>query len=213
MNKQKEILKVLGEQGLLPLYFNADKEKSGNILRALYQAGVRTVEYTNRGEEALRNFTYLRNIRDKELPGLYLAAGTIKTRQQALQFIVEGADFIISPGLNEEVGNTANEKHTFWIPGCMTPSEIMKAEELEASVIKLFPGNLLGPGFLTAIKELFPRLLFIPTGGVKMEEENLSAWFKAGVTAVGAGSTLVKGSTDEIENATKDALAMIRKLR
>ena len=147
MAHSKEIMKNLTEKGLLPLYFHRDKDIATEILRALYRAGVRVVEFTNRGEEALGNFSHLRKIRDKEMPDLFLAAGTVKTRQHALAFIVEGADFIISPGFNEEVGKTADDKNTLWIPGCMTPSEIMKAEELGASVIKLFPGNLLGPGF------------------------------------------------------------------
>jgi 2-dehydro-3-deoxyphosphogluconate aldolase/(4S)-4-hydroxy-2-oxoglutarate aldolase len=95
----------------------------------------------------------------------------------------------------------------------------MKAEELGASVIKLFPGNLLGPGFLTSIKELFPALSFIPTGGVKIEEENLGAWFKSGVIAVGAGSTLIdkeeikKGNYNSVEQAARKALEMIKKVR
>ena len=219
MAHSKEIMKNLTEKGLLPLYFHRDKDIATEILRALYRAGVRVVEFTNRGEEALGNFSHLRKIRDKEMPDLFLAAGTVKTRQHALAFIVEGADFIISPGFNEEVGKTADDKNTLWIPGCMTPSEIMKAEELGASVIKLFPGNLLGPGFLKSIKELFPALSFIPTGGVKIEEENLDAWFRSGVVAVGAGSTLINkndvanGNYAAIENAARSAFELIAKVK
>jgi 2-dehydro-3-deoxyphosphogluconate aldolase/(4S)-4-hydroxy-2-oxoglutarate aldolase len=219
MEKSDKIINTLKEQGLLPLYFHADKNVSIEILRALYRSGVRVIEFTNRGEEALENFSLLRKTRDEEMPDLYLAAGTVKTRQHALAFIVEGADFIISPGFNEEVGKVANEKNRLWLPGCMTPSEIMQAEELGASVIKLFPGNLLGPGFLTSIKELFPALSFIPTGGVKIEEENLGAWFKSGVIAVGAGSTLIdkeeikKGNYNSVEQAARKALEMIKKVR
>ena len=78
-----------------------------------------------------------------------------------------------------------------WVPGCMTPTEIIKAEHLGAKMVKLFPGNILGPAFLSAIKELFPNLFFMPTGGVDLDKENISGWFKAGVCAVGMGSKLI----------------------
>lgn len=215
MNNSKEIIGVMREQGLLPLYFHHDKETSVNILRALYAAGVRVVEYTNRGAAALENFAYMKKITDAELPGLKLGAGTIKTKQHALDFISAGADFIISPGLNEEVCATGNQHNIFWIPGCMTPSEIMAAERHGALMVKLFPGSLLGPEFLSSIKELFPEILFIPTGGVKLEQQNLTAWFKSGVVAVGAGSTLISksavesGDFDALQQAAKNALALI----
>jgi 2-dehydro-3-deoxyphosphogluconate aldolase/(4S)-4-hydroxy-2-oxoglutarate aldolase len=219
MDNKAQIINVIRQQGLLPLYFHPDKEISANILRALYKAGVRVVEYTNRGSEALDNFRHLRNITEKELPGLFLGAGTIKTEEQAIAYLSANADFIISPGLNEKVGETVNKKNKLWIPGCMTPTEIMKAEELNAPMIKLFPGSLLGPGFLSSIKELFPELLFIPTGGVKMEEENLRAWFKSGVCAVGAGSNLINKASVEggkysvLESSAKKALELVEFVR
>jgi 2-dehydro-3-deoxyphosphogluconate aldolase/(4S)-4-hydroxy-2-oxoglutarate aldolase len=219
MDNKANIINVIRQQGLLPLYFNRDKEISGNILRSLYKSGIRVVEYTNRGPEALSNFRHLRNISDEELPGLLLGAGTIKTEDDAYAFVTENADFIISPGLNEKVGEVGYKKSVLWIPGCMTPSEIMMAEALDATLIKLFPGSLLGPGFLSSIKELFPELLFIPTGGVKLEEENLRAWFKSGVCAVGAGSTLISkeaidaGNYASLESAAKKALEMVERVR
>lgn len=218
MDKKEQIINEISKQGLLPLYFHQDKETAGNIMRALYNAGVRVIEFTNRGAQALDNFHHLRTIATKELPGLLLGAGTIKTRDNASDFIDAGADFIISPGLNEEVGVFANSRNILWVPGCMTPTEIMKAEELAATLIKLFPGNLLGPAFLSSIKELFPGLMFVPTGGVKLEEENLRAWFKSGVIAVGAGSNLVnkdyeKGKFSVLEESTRKVLELVKSVR
>jgi 2-dehydro-3-deoxyphosphogluconate aldolase / (4S)-4-hydroxy-2-oxoglutarate aldolase len=212
-------ISIIKEQGLLPLYFHADKEISVEILRALYRAGIRVVEYTNRGAEAIENFRYMKSVASKEMSGMLLGAGTIKTEKHANDFIHAKADFLISPGWNKKVSKLAADKDILWIPGCMTPTEIMKAEESGAAMIKLFPGNLLGPGFVSAIKELFPDVLFISTGGVKLEEENLSAWFKSGVCAVGAGSTLIdKKSVEEgdyisLEAKTRNALDMIKSLR
>jgi 2-dehydro-3-deoxyphosphogluconate aldolase/(4S)-4-hydroxy-2-oxoglutarate aldolase len=219
MDKKSAILKLIPEQGILPLFFNKDPEVSVNLLKALYEAGIKTIEYTNRGEAALKNFAKLREICDKELGGMYLGVGTIKNGEQAQAFADAGADYIISPGLVEDVIPVAEKHNLLWIPGCMTPTEIIKAENLGAKVVKLFPGNLLGPSFLSGIKELFPNLLFMPTGGVELTTENIGGWFKAGVCAVGMGSKLI--SKDVMENkkyaeltgATKQAIAIVNASR
>ncbi|MEO6813520.1 MAG: bifunctional 4-hydroxy-2-oxoglutarate aldolase/2-dehydro-3-deoxy-phosphogluconate aldolase, partial [Ginsengibacter sp.] len=163
MEKKEELLKRIPEQGVLPLYFYKDAEVSIEVLKALYKAGIRMVEYTNRGEAALQNFKKMREVRDKELKDLYLGIGTIKNAQMAEIYIEAGADFIICPGLIEKVAEAADKNKMLWIPGCMTPSEIIRAETLGAKMIKLFPGNILGPEFMSAIKALFPDLMFMPT--------------------------------------------------
>lgn len=219
MSKKTELLKLIPEQGILPLYFNKDEETSVELLRALYSAGIRAVEYTNRGEAALNNFKAMRKVVDSELAGMYLGIGTIKDGKMAQTFIDAGADYIICPGLVESVAEVADKHDLLWVPGCMTPSEIIKAETLGAKMVKLFPGNILGPGFMSAIKELFPNLLFMPTGGVELDKANIEGWFKSGVCAVGMGSKLV--SKDIMENkkyaelidSTKEALEIIISLR
>jgi 2-dehydro-3-deoxyphosphogluconate aldolase/(4S)-4-hydroxy-2-oxoglutarate aldolase len=219
MSKKAELLKLIPEQGILPLYFNKDEETSVQLLRSLYSAGIRAVEYTNRGEAALNNFKVMRKVVDSELEGMYLGIGTIKDGNMAQTFINAGADYIICPGLVESVAEVADKYDLLWVPGCMTPSEIIKAETLGAKMVKLFPGNILGPGFMSAIKELFPNLLFMPTGGVELDKANIEGWFKSGVCAVGMGSKLV--SKDVMENkkyaeliqSTKEALKIIESLR
>jgi len=216
MSKKAEVLKVITEQGILPLYFNKDAETSVELLKALYNAGIRTVEYTNRGEAALANFAKMREVIDAELPGMYLGVGTIKDAATAQAFVEAGADYIISPGLVEDAAEWAEKNDILWVPGCMTPSEIIKAEKLGAKFVKLFPGNILGPGFLSAIKELFPNLLFMPTGGVDLDKDNISGWFKAGVVAVGMGSKLVTKDImenkkyDELVSKTKEAIELVK---
>ena len=219
MDKKATILKLIPEQGILPLFFNQDEEVSVNILRSLYAAGVKTIEYTNRGEAALRNFAKLREVCDKELGGMYLGVGTIKDAKAAQAFADAGADYIISPGLVEEVVEVSEKNGLLWVPGCMTPSEVIRAENLGAKVIKLFPGNILGPAFLSSIKVLFPNLLFMPTGGVELTKESIGGWFKAGVCAVGMGSQLVsKDVMDgkkyaELTEATKQAIEIVNASR
>lgn len=219
MNKKEEILKLVPEQGVLPLFFYKDADVSVEVLKALYAAGIRSVEYTNRGEAALKNFKEMRKVCDNELEGMYLGVGTIKSAAAALAFIEAGADYLISPGLVEDAIDVANSNDVLWVPGCMTPTEIIRAENLGARLVKLFPGNILGPGFLSAIKELFPNLLFMPTGGVEAEKENLAGWFKAGVCAVGMGSKLITKAALEnkdyegIKTSTLKSLALIKEVR
>ena len=218
-NKKQEILRLIPEQGVLPLFFYKDTEVSIEVLKALYAAGIRSVEYTNRGEAALKNFKEMRKVCDAELKGMYLGVGTIKNADAARAFIDAGTDYIISPGLVEDAIKVADENNMLWVPGCMTPSEIIKAEQLGAKLVKLFPGNILGPSFLSAIKELFPNLLFMPTGGVEAEKENLAGWFKAGVCAVGMGSKLITKAALEnkdyegIKTGTLKSLALIKEVR
>lgn len=216
MDKKNDILQIITDQKLLPLFFNKDAEVSKEVLRALYRAGVRTLEYTNRGEAALQNFRQLRQVCDNELKGMYLGVGTIKNAQAAQAFIDAGTDFIVSPGLIEEVANIADSHNMLWVPGCMTPTEIIRAEQLGAKLVKLFPGNILGAGFVSAIKELFPELKFMPTGGVEAEESNLMQWFRAGVAAVGMGSKLItkelvqQKDYEGLKTATEKALQLIK---
>lgn len=219
MDTKSELLKLIPEQGVLPLYFYKDADVSVEVLKALYNAGIRAVEYTNRGEDALHNFKKMRVVCDEELKGMYLGIGTIKNAAMAQTFIDAGADYIISPGLIEEVAAVADKNNKLWVPGCMTPSEIIRAENMGAKMIKLFPGNILGPAFMSAIKELFPSLLFMPTGGVDLDKENIAGWFKAGVCAVGMGSKLVSKNLLEqkdyakIEALTKKAMEMVAAAR
>ncbi|PRY54255.1 2-dehydro-3-deoxyphosphogluconate aldolase/(4S)-4-hydroxy-2-oxoglutarate aldolase [Arcticibacter pallidicorallinus] len=209
MSKKEEVLKVIPEQGILPLYFNKDAQVSIDLLKALYSAGIRAVEYTNRGEAALENFKKMREVIDAEMPGMYLGVGTIKDAASAQAFIDAGADYIISPGLVDDVAEVSDKNGMLWVPGCMTPTEIIKAEKMGAKFVKLFPGNILGPSFLSGIKELFPNLLFMPTGGVDLGRDNIQGWFKAGVCAVGMGSKLV--TKDIMENKKYDELVALTK--
>ena len=219
MATKQTITDIILKQGMLPLYFNADETVSVEVLRAIYKAGIIAVEYTNRGEAALKNFKKLFEVRNKEMPGLMLGVGTIKSLRQAENYITAGADFLVSPGFVPEVAAYANSKDIFYAPGCMTPGEIIAAENSGIGFIKLFPGNLLGPEFLSGIKDIFPDLLFMPTGGVDTTRENLEGWFKAGVSAVGMGSKLISKKLMEqkdyatIEKLTKEVLGLINTIK
>lgn len=191
MNTTQKITETIIQQGMLPLYYNEEENVTIEILRAIYRAGIKAVEYTSRGESAYKNFAKMVEVRNAEMPDLLLGIGTIKTLDQAKAYLAVGADFFISPGFVPEVAAYLIPKDILYSPGCMTPSEIMTAEKAGVSFVKLFPGNVLGPDFLSGIKDIFPNLKFMPTGGVDTTSENIKAWFNAGVSAVGMGSKLI----------------------
>ncbi|MBL7742007.1 MAG: bifunctional 4-hydroxy-2-oxoglutarate aldolase/2-dehydro-3-deoxy-phosphogluconate aldolase [Chitinophagaceae bacterium] len=219
MATKQVITDVIVKQGILPLYFNADETVSVEVLRAIYRAGIKAVEYTNRGDAALKNFKKLVEVRNAEMAGLMLGVGTIKNLRHAEDYVAASADFLVSPGYVAEVADYANKKDLFYAPGCMTPTEIIAAENNGIGFIKLFPGNMLGPEFLSSIKDIFPKLLFMPTGGVDTTKENIEGWYKAGVCAVGMGSKLISKKLMEakdyatIETETKKVLDLIASIK
>jgi len=219
MSKTQQIADAIVKQGMLPLYFNSSEEVSLDVLKAIYRAGVKAVEYTNRGDAALANFKKMVTLRNAEMPGLLLGVGTIKNMQHATDYMSAGADFLVSPGFVPDVAAYCVSNDIFYAPGCMTPSEIIAAENAGIKFIKLFPGNMLGPEFLTTIKDIFPKLLFMPTGGVDTTKENIDGWFKAGVCAVGMGSKLISKKLMEakeystIESETKKVLELIGSIK
>ncbi|MDX5436209.1 MAG: bifunctional 4-hydroxy-2-oxoglutarate aldolase/2-dehydro-3-deoxy-phosphogluconate aldolase [Pontibacter sp.] len=218
MNK-KEALQAILQQGLLPLFFYEDPEVSLEIIKTLYRAGIRTLEYTNRGAAALENFTYLKGELSTVCPDLQLGIGTIKTTEEANQFIKAGADYIVCPIVNPEVGDLVREAGMLWIPGCFTPTEVHVAQQHHAALIKIFPANILGPAFISSIKELFPGQLFIPTGGVEIDRTNISTWFNAGVCAVGMGSKLISKEImagqqyGQLHDLTLEAMSLVQECR
>jgi len=219
MNNTAKVTHAIVEQGMLPLYFNASEEVSLDILQTIYSAGVKAIEYTSRGEAAFSNFKKMVELRNTSMPGLLLGIGTIKNLAQAKEYISAGADFLVSPGFILEVAAYAVSNDIFYAPGCMTPTEIIAAENAGVTFIKLFPGNMLGPEFLSGIKDIFPTLLFMPTGGVDTTRENIEGWFKAGVCAVGMGSKLISKKLMEqkdyatIESETIAVLKLIQAIK
>ncbi len=218
MSDKNVILDSILNQGMLPLFYCDSPTVSVEVTRTLYRAGVRALEYTNRGAAALENFRIMKKTFAVEAPDLYLGIGTIKTAEEAVAFVEAGADFIIAPIVNPAVAAVAEKAGLPWIPGCMTPTEIHQAQQLKAPVIKIFPANILGHEFISSIRDLFPGQLFIPTGGVELNKDNIHAWFKAGVSAVGMGSKLISKEVlqhkqyDHLYKQTVTALQMVREV-
>ena len=215
MKTQVELIKEIHNLRVLPLFYDDDVEVCKQVVVSLYDSGIRCIEFTNRGHNAIAIFKALILLRNDRMPDLLLAIGTIKTSNEASLFIELGADFLISPFYDQSIADICYLHKKLWIPGCMTPTEIHIAEQGGCSIIKLFPGNTLGTAYVSAIKPLFPNLNFMVTGGVDVSKSNLHAWFEAGVFCVGLGSKLITSNILSnkdfitLENETKKLLNVV----
>lgn len=210
----------MAETGLIPVFYHKDVELCKKVLKACYDGGVRVFEFTNRGDFAHEVFAELNKFSAKELPELILGVGSVVEAGTTSLYIQLGTNFIVSPVLNEDMAKVCNRRKVMWSPGCGSVTEISKAEELGAEVVKIFPGSQVGgPKFVEAVKGPLPWSSIMPTGGVDTSEENLAAWFKAGVTCVGMGSQLItkdvveKGDFQKLTNECKKALEVIKKYK
>lgn len=215
MHTIQQVRSKLLQQAVLPLYYHEDKNTCLNILHALYQAGIRMIEFTNRGPNAAFNFKFLIENRNQHYQDLILGVGTIKTIEDAKKYLQAGADFLVSPVFNAAVCDEAYLQKVCWIPGCFTPTEIHQANEAGCTMIKLFPGNILTPAFIQSVKPLFPNVDFLVTGGVDTSTQNIQSWFKAGASAIGLGSQLISSSIvannsyKVLEDQTRNVLKII----
>jgi 2-dehydro-3-deoxyphosphogluconate aldolase / (4S)-4-hydroxy-2-oxoglutarate aldolase len=200
MHSFSTIQQQLKHQFVLPLFYHSHWETCLAITKTLYDAGIRIIEFTNRGPLALPIFTQLVNERNKQFPGLLLAAGTIKTLADAENFTKAGADFLISPFFQHDIALFTQQNKIVWVPGCMTPTEIAVAETHQCKLIKLFPGSVVRSSYLTAIQPIFPDVQVIVTGGVENTEASITEWLQAGAFAVGMGSHLLKPAIIEANN-------------
>ena len=205
--------------GLVPLFTHNDLDICLGVLRACYEAGVRVFEFTNRTENSFKNFKELISIAENEMPEMILGIGTIYDASTANKYIEIGTNFIVAPIMNPEVGAVCQEAGIPWMPGVMTVTEIYNARIAGAEFIKIFPGEVLGPGFVKALKAPMPDVQVMVTGGVSPTTESLKAWFGAGATAVGIGSQLVPkevlASKDiaQVTSIVANALQIIKEVK
>lgn len=186
-----DTLALIRETGIVPVFYSPDVELTRQLMKACYDGGIRAFEFTNRGEDALRVFEELVPFVRKNCPGMVLGAGTLLDAPTAAMYLQAGADFLVSPCMIEEVAALANRCGVPYCPGCGTVTEVVHAMEKGCLLVKLFPaGTIGGPAFVKNLLAPLPWAMLMATGSVEPVEENLQAWARAGVTAVGMGSKL-----------------------
>lgn len=175
------------------------------MLRALADGGVKLAEITLNSPNALQSIHVMRERFDK---ALYVGAGTVTNIQEIREADAAGAQFIVTPNLNEEVAYYCMERDILIIPGVLTPGEIAKAIQCGCEYIKLFPVGVWGPEYLKAVKAPFDKVKMIAVGGITLE--NASQYIQSGAYGLGIGGALSKtpadGNYEEIIRKTRELL-------
>ena len=214
-----QVINKMMELRMVPLFYHSDFQVAKNILQACYNGGARLIEFTNRGDFAIEVFSKLIKFASKELPGMIVGIGSVTDSAAASQYMLLGANFVVTPVLREDIAIVCNRRKVLWIPGCGSLSEIAKAEEMGCEFIKLFPGNIYGPDFIKSVKAPQPWSSIMPTGGVSIEQSNLLGWFKAGADCVGLGSKLISEEIlinqdfKKLEKNVLDTIRFIQKIK
>ncbi|WP_346860537.1 bifunctional 4-hydroxy-2-oxoglutarate aldolase/2-dehydro-3-deoxy-phosphogluconate aldolase [uncultured Draconibacterium sp.] len=214
-----EVALKMKETGMVPVFYHKDIDVCKAVVKACYDGGARVFEYTNRGDFATLLFAELNKWTIENCPEMIMGVGSIVDEATAAMYIALGTNFVVAPLIDEATAKVCNRRKIAWSPGCGSVTEIGRAHELGAEVVKIFPGSQVGgPSFVAAVKGPMPWASIMPTGGVTPTEDNLKGWFDAGVTCVGMGSQLFPKDVLEnkdwnyITNKCKDALAIIQKL-
>lgn len=215
-----EVLNAMVATGLVPVFYNPDIEVAKQLIAACAAGGVKVIEFTNRGDFAYDVFNALAKHMAATHPDIMFGVGSVMDAPTAALYIASGADFVVSPVLNAEIARLCNRRKIPFSPGCGSLSEISQAEELGVEIVKIFPGSAVGgPGFVKAVRGPCPWTKLMPTGGVDATEENIKAWFQAGVACVGMGSKLISkeriaaGDYAAISATTAQVLAWIQQYK
>ena len=215
-----EVLNTIVETGLVPVFYHSDVAIVKKVAEAVAAGGARVLEFTNRGDFAPLVFTELSQYLAKVNPKIILGVGSVVDAPTAALYIASGANFVVGPILNPEVARLCNRRKIAYSPGCGSASEIAQAEELGVEIVKIFPGGSVGgPDFVKAILAPCPWTRSMPTGGVETTKESIAAWFKAGITAAGIGSNLIRkdlvaaGNYAAITDKTAEVLSWIREVQ
>ena len=184
------VLQKMAQTRMVPVFYDADAEVAQQVVRACYAGGVRAFEFTNRGDFAHEVFASVMKMVRRDCPELALGVGSVVDAPTAALYLQMGADFVVGPLLNEEVARVCNRRAVPYTPGCGTGPEVGPAQEGGCDLVKVFPGDVLGPKFVKGLMAPMPWTKVMVTGGVEPTEENLQAWRKAGAFCVGMGSKL-----------------------
>ncbi len=195
----------LEELRVIPVVAINKIEDTIPLMKALVEGGLPAAEITFRTEcapEAIK-------LAIETFPDAYIGAGTVINKEQAEKAVELGCKFIVSPGLSEEVAQVCKEHNVVYLPGCVTPTEIMKAISLGIKVVKFFPAS--NYGGLTTIKALsgpFNQIKFMPTGGIS--DKNILEYLACDKIIACGGSWMVKGTPEEVLEKTKEAVALVK---
>lgn len=206
-------LKVLGkivDSGLVAIVRAESSEQADRIAEACARGGVAAIEITFTVPGAAEAIAHLAKI--YKSGEILIGAGTVLDPETARIAILAGAQFVVSPSLNPDTARLCNRYQVPYMPGAGSIGDIVQAMECGADIVKLFPGETLGPAFVKAVKGPLPQAALMPTGGVSLE--NVEEWIRAGCVALGVGGNLTAGAKKgDFKSITDLAKQFVEKIR
>lgn len=191
--KKEQVLSRMKEDCLVAVVRAKNLEQGEQIVDAIIAGGINFIEITMTMDEG-NPIEFIAKMSEKYSGNkkVVIGAGTVLDPETARAAILAGANYVVSPGLNVDTIKLCNRYRVPMLPGVMTPTEAITALESGCDVIKIFPGNIMGPAAISSFKGPLPQGEFMPSGGVDVD--NVDKWIKAGAYAVGTGSSLTKGA-------------------
>jgi 2-dehydro-3-deoxyphosphogluconate aldolase/(4S)-4-hydroxy-2-oxoglutarate aldolase len=204
-----EVLTKIVASGLISVIRAENPDQAARIAEACALGGVAALEITFTVPGASGVIEHLAKDCSSQI---LLGAGTVLDPETARIAILAGAQFVVSPALNPETARLCNRYQVPYMPGAGTIREVVEAMECGADIVKIFPGEILGPAFVKAVRGPLPQASLMPTGGVNLE--NVADWIKAGAVAVGVGGNLTAGAkTDDFASITQLARRFVEKIK
>lgn len=204
-----EVLSKIISSGLVAVIRAENSEQAARIAEASASGGVAALEITFTVPGAAGVIEHLAKKRSTDI---LLGAGTVLDPETARVAILAGAQFVVSPALNPETARLCNRYQVPYMPGAATIGEVIAAMECGADIVKVFPGEILGPAFVKAVKGPLPQAQLMPTGGVSLE--NVPQWIQAGSVAIGVGGNLTAGAkTGDYDSITHIARQFVEKIK
>lgn len=185
MSEQRAVLERLSKIGIVPVVRVRQRETALRLVEALLAGGLEAIEITFTVQGAPEVIAAV----SQRFPEVLVGAGTVLDEAAARAAVEAGARFVVSPGTVEPVVRAARRAGVAVMPGVLTPTEALRALELGADALKLFPASAVGPGYLKAVRAVLPGVIWCPTGGIDLE--SLGDWLRAGAAFVGVGSPLL----------------------
>jgi len=204
-----EVFGKIVASGLVPVIRAENPDQAVRIAEACALGGVAALEitFTVPGASAV-----IEHLAKKSSGQILLGAGTVLDPETARIAILAGAQFVVSPSLNAETARLCNRYQVPYMPGAGTIREVIEAMECGADIVKVFPGEILGPAFVKAVKGPLPQAPLMPTGGVSLD--NVADWINAGSVAVGVGGNLTAGAkTGDFASITELARKFVEKIK
>jgi 2-dehydro-3-deoxyphosphogluconate aldolase/(4S)-4-hydroxy-2-oxoglutarate aldolase len=213
MSKDSQLQQVL-DGGIVAVVRSPDSAQLVEVVRALADGGVTTVEITMSVPDALE---VLRQVRRALGDRVLLGAGTVLDAETARAVLLAGAEYIVAPTINLDVIRLCQRYGKLVMPGAFTPTEILMAWEAGADIVKVFPADVVGPAFFKAVRAPLPQVRLMPTGGVDLT--TAAAFLKAGACCLGVGGQLVEPRAvaernfDRIRELARQYVAVVKSCR